>query len=477
MVTSAIRRRRLLAVVAVGSAVLVLGAGFLAGRLVRSPAQRAADAAGPGPTLLTVPVESRVLTAQVVTRGDVGAGTQTVIGAPAGAAVVVTRLAAGAGQEIRQGQVLAELSGRPVFALAGPTPAYRDLRPGYKGDDVRQLQQDLADMGFDPGAIDGVFGDPTKTAVRAFYQSIGYEALPAGESDDQMLRDSQAAAQQAQWAVDDAQDALDTALAAADKARAAAAAGAATEAGASPAAAGADAQAAREAAVDQAEATVKTDQKALDRARQQLSQARASQADVAAKTGPVVPLGEYSFIPSFPARVAAVAATVGAAPPTPWLTLASGALQATGTVNPGQAGLVRQGQPVAVLLEAGGVQAGGTVSQITPITGNDPAAGSSRVVVTPTGEWPQGFWGQNVRLTIDGGSTGGEALVVPVSALFASADGSTRVTVVAAGGGETDVTVTVGVTANGYAAVTPLSGRLAAGDQVAVSAANAQGGG
>src|SRR6476469_7479133 len=167
-------RQRTLAVTVV-LAMLVLGAGFLAGRLVRSPAQQAADASGPGPTLLTVPIRMDTLTSQVVTRGDVSAGTQTDIDPPAGGTSgssttpIVTRVAVSAGQEISQGQVLAELSGRLVFALAGNIPAYRDLRPGYQGADVRQLQEDLKAMGFGPTKIDGNYGDSTKTAVKKFY--------------------------------------------------------------------------------------------------------------------------------------------------------------------------------------------------------------------------------------------------------------------------------------------------------------------
>jgi len=42
-----------------------------------------------------------------------------------------------------------------------------------QGDDVRALQQALADKGFSPGSIDGVFGAGTDAAVRAFQLSEG----------------------------------------------------------------------------------------------------------------------------------------------------------------------------------------------------------------------------------------------------------------------------------------------------------------
>src|ERR671921_544947 len=57
--------------------------GWVAGRQVRSPADAAARTAAPTPSLITVPVESRRLTSDVVTRGAVGFGTPTEVTLPA----------------------------------------------------------------------------------------------------------------------------------------------------------------------------------------------------------------------------------------------------------------------------------------------------------------------------------------------------------------------------------------------------------
>jgi peptidoglycan hydrolase-like protein with peptidoglycan-binding domain len=51
------------------------------------------------------------------------------------------------------------------------------LHYGDEGDYVRQLQEFLASQGFDPGPIDGVWGDQTNAAVAAWKQSVG---LPGG---------------------------------------------------------------------------------------------------------------------------------------------------------------------------------------------------------------------------------------------------------------------------------------------------------
>jgi peptidoglycan hydrolase-like protein with peptidoglycan-binding domain len=51
-------------------------------------------------------------------------------------------------------------------------PLDRTLREGMKGDDVRRVQERLAALKFDPGPIDGVFGQATKQAVWAFEKLV-----------------------------------------------------------------------------------------------------------------------------------------------------------------------------------------------------------------------------------------------------------------------------------------------------------------
>lgn len=45
--------------------------------------------------------------------------------------------------------------------------------PYFKGNDVRELQLKLVNLGFNPGPIDGVFGPKTERALREFQQSVG----------------------------------------------------------------------------------------------------------------------------------------------------------------------------------------------------------------------------------------------------------------------------------------------------------------
>src|ERR1051325_4370138 len=50
------------------------------------------------------------------------------------------------------------------------------LKEGSSGPDVKDLQQKLKDLGFDPNGVDGNFGPGTKAAVIAFQQSQGLQA-------------------------------------------------------------------------------------------------------------------------------------------------------------------------------------------------------------------------------------------------------------------------------------------------------------
>jgi peptidoglycan hydrolase-like protein with peptidoglycan-binding domain len=49
------------------------------------------------------------------------------------------------------------------------------LKRRSEGSVVEELQRRLADEGFDPGPIDGVFGRLTRVAVIAFQDSFGLE--------------------------------------------------------------------------------------------------------------------------------------------------------------------------------------------------------------------------------------------------------------------------------------------------------------
>lgn len=181
-------RRRLWAVVTLVGVCVVMSVGGVAlTGVVRSPAEAATETGPPAADVLTAAVERRVLVDTVVTRGQVAAAQSldvTVAGTGGKDTVktVVTKLPVKVGDSLKAGQVLAEISGRPLFALPGKVPVYRDLRPGSSGHDVQQLQEALKTVGYPvKGDAAGKFGAGTKAAVSSFYRSLGYDPLPAQE--------------------------------------------------------------------------------------------------------------------------------------------------------------------------------------------------------------------------------------------------------------------------------------------------------
>jgi putative peptidoglycan binding protein len=186
------RSKRTVAI-GLGAAVILAVGAWIAGGQVRSPAQIAAETAAPDPSAITVPVERRVLSSEVIVRGTVRYGSpQPVVLATSEAKqsstgggigdIVTTRPKRGA--RVSEGSVAMSVSGRPVFVLRGAQPSHRDLGPGDKGPDVRQLETALRRMGFSPGPIDGRYDGATGTAVAAWYEKSGWQ--PFGPTNTQL---------------------------------------------------------------------------------------------------------------------------------------------------------------------------------------------------------------------------------------------------------------------------------------------------
>jgi hypothetical protein len=429
------------------AAALLAGGGLIGASFVKSPQQLAADTAAPSPTLTTGTVVSQVLTSSIQMRGNVYPSTQYDVYANApssdssassgadqgasddgtspdtgGGAVYISNLEVAAGDTITNGKELAEIDGEPMFALTGPVPAWRDLTPGETGPDVTELQKALASLGFyDGGDTPGYFGAATEDAVALYYEHLGYTPPSTGR----------------------------------------------------------------------------------------------------------VPMADVVFLPSLPATVVAVNGATGQQPGQPFLELAPrGSLALTGELPPAYDGQVKSGLKVTIYDEVTGIHASGTVSDlgtatltaptgaVVDIGGGSGAAGSTGsagsgstgstgssgssgtsgtsgtsgaagsgggagnsgatpfvpLTVRPSKPLAAALNGENVLITVQTGQTEGPVLAVPVAAIVTTASGRSYVTVVGAHGKQTNVTVTPGISDNGYVQVTPASSRaLAAGDHVVVS--------
>ncbi|NNF53967.1 MAG: hypothetical protein HKN03_05930 [Acidimicrobiales bacterium] len=164
--------------------------GWLLGSQVTSPAEIAARTAAPQPSPILAPVEARVLSSNVVTRGTGRFGASRDLAPAPSMLKGENRVLTGRpelGSEAKEGDILFTISGRPVMLLQGDQPSFRDLGPGMAGTDVAQLEAALERLGHQPGTVDGAYDGQTEQAVRALYQSIGIDpAIATG----QQLRDA-----------------------------------------------------------------------------------------------------------------------------------------------------------------------------------------------------------------------------------------------------------------------------------------------
>ncbi|MFF2401510.1 peptidoglycan-binding protein [Streptomyces goshikiensis] len=450
----------------VGGAVLMAAGALLATAVVKSPAQLAAEAGPPAQGVLTAEVERRVLAETVVTRGTVVAD-QSVTVAPPG---VVTKLPLKAGDPVAAGRLLAEVSGRPVFALRGAVPMYRDLVPGATGDDVAQVQAALRELGHGTGRDPkGVFGPGTKAALAELYRAVGYAPLPALKDGPATVKAARDAVRAARWALEDTETPPEPATPAPSSPTAPGSPG-------TPAPTGKPAVAGSETGAGKGAGAGKGVRRERERALEALREAQEGLAAAEAADGPMLPAAEAVFLRGFPARVAAVAAQVGATVSGPVLTLSAGELVVEAYLKDDKRQLLRPGMPVVISSELAGSDTRGAVAVVAAERSPAPQPPGGdlgyRMVVRAGQPLPAGFAGQDVRLTVESAATDGEALVVPVTAVSAGADGRTVVTARAADGTQRRVEVRTGTSGDGFIAVTPARpADLAPGTKVVIGTA------
>lgn len=176
--------RRNLLVVLIAAVIVSAVVTWVGVTQIRSPAEVAARTAPPAPSPILVRVVERALSTRIVTRGTAHFGSpQKVVVTPSllksGPSVVTSLLTRGT---VSSGDVLATVSGRPVFVLVGDVPSHRDLGPGMSGPDVRQLERSLRRLGLAPGRVDGLYDGSTAAAVTELYRKHGFSPIVADET-------------------------------------------------------------------------------------------------------------------------------------------------------------------------------------------------------------------------------------------------------------------------------------------------------
>jgi peptidoglycan hydrolase-like protein with peptidoglycan-binding domain len=161
-----------------GIAVATVGGVALGGSRLLAPEASAAASPDPSPTTAraTATVERRTLTVGEELDGTLGyLGSEELINQLSG---TLTRTPE-PGVVVRRGERLYELDGRyGPFLMYGSRPAWRRLdRNVPNGADVRQLETNLAEMGFlEADEVDRNWDADTTTAVKAWQTDAGVEA-------------------------------------------------------------------------------------------------------------------------------------------------------------------------------------------------------------------------------------------------------------------------------------------------------------
>jgi hypothetical protein len=145
----------------------VAGAGGAAWYLTQEDAgEPASETAAP---VATATVARETIAAAETWSGTLGHGDALTV--PAGQGTV-TRVAA-VDTEVTRGTELYRLDERPVTALLGVVPMYRDLGPGDYGVDVEQLEANLAALGYTGFTADDEYTDNTAEAVEEWQEDLG----------------------------------------------------------------------------------------------------------------------------------------------------------------------------------------------------------------------------------------------------------------------------------------------------------------
>ena len=182
---SAKRKRRVLVSTAV---VAALGAGVGGWALTTLPTSTPAAAEAEAATRqhhATAPVTKGDLVDTTTFSGSLGYGKP--VGVPGAAAGTLTWLPK-PGQVVHRDEPLYAVDERPVRAMHGTTPMWRTLERGLTGDDVLQLNANLAALGYD-ASVDRTFGPRTERAVKRWQKDRGLEVTGTTTTNDVVFVD------------------------------------------------------------------------------------------------------------------------------------------------------------------------------------------------------------------------------------------------------------------------------------------------
>lgn len=161
--------RPLRTTLAIGSSVVVAGA-VAAAAIGFGGSTPAAPSSTADLSAATAPVTRTTLTRTQQVNGVLGYGTPVTLNAPGHG--TITWLPA-PGATISRGQPVYKADNRAVPLLYGPLPLYRSLRSGDTGEDVMEIEQNLAALGYTGYTVDTSYTSTTAAAVRRWQKDLG----------------------------------------------------------------------------------------------------------------------------------------------------------------------------------------------------------------------------------------------------------------------------------------------------------------
>jgi HlyD family secretion protein len=419
------RRHKIIAV-----AVLVVGVPTVAvvlGSNIGSPLQQDAKASPPRTSLITATVVKKVLQQTVVASGSAKSASTTNVrpalsdkaGTPS-PILVISALGLSVGQTVAPGSVLVQISGRPIIALPGSIPAYRNLSPGSDGPDVQELQTALDQLGYSTvGDTPGTFGLATENAVRELYNAKGYSAPLTGASAEYNISTALQALQAAQL---------------------------------------------------QLSLTSPKAKRNTAQYQEAVASAQATYDHLLDTTGVMVPRSEIVYVAQFPAVVTTSGATLGKTlkkQKAPLMTLSAGAVTVSETVPADQVSFVHVGSVASIAPATGGTVSGQVFAVGKTLVTSGSVKGYTVLIGGST--LTSSLVAQTLQVTITSAATPKPVLAVPVSAVYSTSSGTPHVTRLLKGGKTKSIAVKVGVSANGFVQVIPYGHRgLRAGNEVVV---------
>lgn len=125
-----------------------------------------------GQAVVTTPVERGSLATSTRLSGKLSFGESQALPPTQGILTAVPT----AGAQIGLGEAVYEVEGQPVVLMVGPRPFWRELSMGVSdGEDIRQLQQNLADLGYYYAYVGDTFDQYTEDALKRWQADRGLE--------------------------------------------------------------------------------------------------------------------------------------------------------------------------------------------------------------------------------------------------------------------------------------------------------------